>query len=47
MGNKDMNKAKHKMAERIAELEEKVRMDPLKKNPKNHEELAKLKKKFA
>ena len=46
MGNKDMNKARHKMMEHIAELEEKVRMDPLKKNQKNHEELAKLKKKF-
>jgi len=46
MGNKDMTKARHKMEERIAELEEKVRMDPLKRNPKNHDELAKLKKKF-
>jgi hypothetical protein len=47
MGNKDMNKTKHKMMERITELEAKVRMDPLKKNPKNHEELAKLKNKYA
>jgi hypothetical protein len=46
MGNKDMSKARKMMEGRIAELEEKVRMDPLKKNPKNHEELAKLKRKL-
>jgi hypothetical protein len=47
MGNKDMNKARKMMEGRIAELEEKVRMDPMKKNPKNHEELAKLKRKLS
>jgi hypothetical protein len=47
MGNKDMNKARKMIEGHIAELEEKVRMDPLKKNPKNHEELAKLKRKLA
>ena len=44
MGNKDMHKVQKLREARIAELEEKCRMDPLKKNPKNHEELAKLKK---
>jgi len=44
MSKKDLSKAKAKLKARIEELEVKVRMDPLKKNPKNHEELAKLRR---
>ena len=44
MSKKDLAKGRSKLKARIEELEEKVRMDPLRKNPKNHEELAKLKK---
>jgi hypothetical protein len=44
MSKKDLGKTRAKLKARIEELEQKVRMDPLKRNPKNHEELAKLKK---
>ena len=44
MSKKDLAKHRSNLKARIAELEQKVRMDPLKKNPKNHEDLAKLKK---
>lgn len=44
MSKKDLGKHRAKLKARIEDLEQKVRMDPLKKNPKNHEELAKLKK---
>jgi chaperonin cofactor prefoldin len=44
MSKKDLSKAKAKLKAKIEELEAKVRVDPLKKNPRNHEELAKLKK---
>jgi hypothetical protein len=44
MSKKDLAKTKAKLKARIEDLEPKCRMDPLKKNPKNHEELAKLKK---
>jgi hypothetical protein len=44
MSKKDLGKNRTKLKVKIEELEQKVRMDPLKKNPKNHEELAKLKK---
>ncbi|MFH1054504.1 MAG: hypothetical protein V1744_00250 [Candidatus Altiarchaeota archaeon] len=44
MSKKDLAHRSGKLKAKIAELEEKVRMDPLKRNPKNHEELAKLKK---
>jgi len=43
MSKKDLENRKTKLKAKIAELEQKVRMDPLKRNPKNHEELAKLK----
>jgi len=43
MSKKDLSKARSKLKVKIAELEEKARMDPLKKNPRIHEELAKLK----
>ncbi|MFH0862937.1 MAG: hypothetical protein V1875_07915 [Candidatus Altiarchaeota archaeon] len=44
MSKRDLAKGKTKLKARIEELEQKCRMDPLRKNPKNHEELAKLKK---
>lgn len=43
---KDLGKLLQNIKKRIAELEEKARYDPLKKNPALHEELAKLKKKL-
>jgi hypothetical protein len=44
MSKKDLGKTKMKLKVKVEELEQKCRMDPLKRNPKNHEELAKLKK---
>ena len=38
----DLMRQKSNIKVRIAALEEKVRLDPLKKNPSIHEELAKL-----
>ncbi len=43
---KDLNKQMQSIKKRIAELEDKARKDPLKKNKALHEELAKLKKKL-
>jgi len=43
---KDLGKQTQNLKRKIAELEEKVRMDPLKRNPAIHDELAKLKKKL-
>lgn len=42
---KDLGRQLQMIKKRIEELEVKVRMDPLRKNPANHEELDKLKKK--
>jgi len=44
MSKKDLSRKKANIKARIAELEPKVRFDPLKKHPEWHEELAKLKK---
>ncbi len=44
-GKKDMSRQAAKLRARAAELEEKCKKDPLKKNPKIHQELEKLKKK--
>jgi hypothetical protein len=44
---KDLKKQVHNIQKRIDELEVKARMDPVKKHPEVHEELAKLKKKLA
>jgi len=44
MSKKDLSHRKTNLKARISVLEEKVRMDPLKRNPKIHEELAKLRK---
>jgi GrpB-like predicted nucleotidyltransferase (UPF0157 family) len=41
---KDLGRMKTNIKNRIAELEQLVRMDPLRKKPQIHEELAKLKK---
>ena len=43
---KDLGKQFQNIKKRIAELEEKARLDPIKKNPAIHEELDKLKKKL-
>jgi len=43
---KDLSRQTQGLRNRVAELEEKVRMDPVKKNPAIHEELEKLKKKL-
>ena len=47
MSKKDLTRRKANLQARIAELEPKVRMDPLKKHPEVHEELAKLKAQLA
>jgi hypothetical protein len=47
MSKKDYSRAKQNLKRRIDELEQKVRMDPLKRHPDIHTELAKLKKEFA
>ncbi len=44
---KDLGRMKANIKARIAELEPQVRMDPLRKKPHIHEELAKLKKDLA
>jgi hypothetical protein len=43
---KDLSRQSQGIKKRIVELEEKVKMDPVKKNPAIHEELATLKKKL-
>ncbi len=43
---KDLSRQAQGLRNRLAELEEKVRMDPVGKNPAIHEELAALKKKL-
>ena len=45
-GKKDMARQNAKLKTRLVELEEKCKRDPLKKNPKIHEELEKLRKKL-
>jgi len=44
LSKKDIERKKQNLKRRIAELEEKVKLDPAKKHPEFHEELAKLKK---
>ncbi len=43
---KDLGRQRQNIKRRIDELEVKVKMDPMKKVPANHEELADLKKKL-
>jgi hypothetical protein len=46
MTKRDLVKQVQNIKKRIAELEAKARMDPLRKHPEIHEELEKLKKKL-
>ncbi|MFH0817900.1 MAG: hypothetical protein V1909_04675 [Candidatus Micrarchaeota archaeon] len=47
MSKKDLTRRRANLQARIAELEPKVRMDPLKKHPEIHDELAKTKAQLA
>ncbi len=47
MSKKDLSRKVANIKKKIEELEEKARMDPLKKNHALHDELALLKKKLA
>ncbi|MFH1470313.1 MAG: hypothetical protein ABIF01_01045 [Candidatus Micrarchaeota archaeon] len=47
LSKKDLSRRRANIQARIAELEPKARMDPLKKHPGIHEELAKLKAQLA
>jgi hypothetical protein len=47
MSKKDLTRARGNIRARIEELEVKVRLDPLRRHPEMHEELAKLKKEIA
>ena len=47
MSKKDLSRKHANIKAKIVELEQKVRMDPLKKHPENHDELAKLKRELA
>jgi hypothetical protein len=47
MSKKDLSRKHANMKVKIVELEAKARMDPLKRHPEVHEELAKLKKEIA
>jgi len=44
MSKKDLGRKKTNIKAKIAELEPKARLDPLKRHPEIHEELAKLRK---
>jgi len=47
MSKKDLSRQNQNIKRRIEELEKEVKMDPLKKKPRIHEELADLRKKLA
>lgn len=47
MSKKDLSRKHANMKVRVAELEQKARMDPLKRHPEIHEELSKLKRELA
>jgi len=47
MSKKDLSRKHANLKVKIAELEVKARMDPIKRHPEIHEELAKLKKELA
>jgi hypothetical protein len=47
MSKKDLSRKKSNIKTKIEELDEKARMDPLKKNHALHDELALLRKKLA
>jgi len=44
MSKKDLSRKHANIKVRVEELEKKARMDPLKRHPEVHEELAKLKR---
>ncbi len=46
LSKKDIERKHQNLKRRIAELEQQARLDPAKKHPEIHEELAKLKKKL-
>ena len=47
MSKKDLSRKHANMKVKIAELEQRARMDPLKRHPEIHDELARLKKNLA
>lgn len=47
MSKKDLSRKHANIKVKIEELEKKAKMDPLKRHPEVHEELAKLKKELA
>jgi GrpB-like predicted nucleotidyltransferase (UPF0157 family) len=47
MSKKDLSRKHANLKAKIEELEKRVRMDPLKKHPDVHDELAKLKRELA
>ncbi len=47
MSKKDLSRKHANLQVKIAELEARARMDPIKKHPELHEELARLKKDLA
>jgi len=47
MSKKDLSRKHANIKVKIVELEQKARMDPLKRHPEVHEELAKLKRELA
>ncbi|MEM3369770.1 MAG: hypothetical protein QW783_04090 [Candidatus Micrarchaeia archaeon] len=46
LSKKDIERKHQSLKRRIAELEQQARLDPAKKHPEIHDELAKLKKKL-
>lgn len=46
LSKKDLARKKSNLKTKLAELEEKAKMDPLKRDRKLHEEIAELKKKL-
>lgn len=47
MSKKDLSRKHANLKLKLAELEQKARMDPLKRHPEIHEEIAKIKKDLA
>lgn len=47
MSKKDLSRKHANLKQKLAELEQKARMDPLKRHPEIHEEIARIKKDLA
>ncbi len=47
MSKKDLSRKHANLKLKLAELEQKARMDPLKRHPEIHEEIARIKKDLA